>query len=122
MTTDVCVPISRLAECIEETCREIERARLPVALFGHIGDGNFHLVILIDPEEPDDLRRADTLNSSVVHRALSMKGTCTGEHGIGLGKKRYLELEHGPDSVDVMRSIKNAFDPARLLNPGKVIP
>jgi D-lactate dehydrogenase (cytochrome) len=119
-STDVCVPISRLAECIAASNEDIAGVSMPVALFGHVGDGNFHLVVLVDPDKPSDSEEADALNRRVVERALSMGGTCTGEHGIGLGKLDFLDAEHG-DAVSVMRAIKNALDPHNLLNPGKVI-
>jgi D-lactate dehydrogenase (cytochrome) len=119
-TTDVCVPISRLAECIAETNADIEKAAMPVALFGHVGDGNFHLVVLIDPNDPHEIAEADALNRRVVERALRMGGTCTGEHGIGLGKLDFLEAEHG-EAVAVMAAIKRTLDPQNLFNPGKVI-
>ncbi len=119
-STDVCVPISRLAECIAESNEDIAKASIPIALFGHVGDGNFHLVVLIDPNNPADLAEAETINQRVVMRALRMGGTSTGEHGIGIGKLDYLDAEHG-DAVSVMRAIKQTLDPDNLLNPGKVI-
>jgi len=119
-TTDVCVPISRLAECIAATNEDVTRASMPVALFGHVGDGNFHLVIPIDETRPADLEEAEAINRRVVSRALEMGGTCTGEHGVGIGKLDYLDAEHG-DAMSVMRSLKEALDPRNLLNPGKVI-
>jgi len=119
-STDVCVPISRLAECIAESNKDIAKASMPVALFGHVGDGNFHLVVLIDPDNPTDADEADALNRRVVERALRMGGTCTGEHGIGYGKLDFLDAEHG-DAVSVMSAIKKALDPANLMNPGKVV-
>jgi D-lactate dehydrogenase (cytochrome) len=121
ISTDVCVPISRLAECVVETAKDIEKASLPVPLFGHVGDGNFHLVILIDPANPAELDEAKGLNVRVVKRALAMEGTCTGEHGIGIGKQPYLMEELG-ETVDLMRDIKRLFDPENLMNPGKVVP
>ncbi len=120
VSTDVCVPISRLAECIAEAERDIAQASMPITLFGHVGDGNFHLVILIDPDDPAELAEAKEINNRVVTRALAMGGTCTGEHGIGLGKLDFLIAEHG-EAVSVMRSIKQALDPDNILNPGKVI-
>jgi D-lactate dehydrogenase (cytochrome) len=120
ISTDVCVPISRLAECVVETARDIEKASLPVPLFGHVGDGNFHLVILIDPKKPAELEEAKALNVRVVKRALAMEGTCTGEHGVGIGKQAYL-LEELGESVELMRDIKRLFDPENLMNPGKVV-
>ena len=120
--TDVCVPISRLADCILETRSDIEESELTVPLVGHVGDGNFHLLFLIDPEnEEEELKRYQPLNDRLVERALRMGGTCTGEHGIGSGKIKYMEAEHG-DSLDLMRQIKQAFDPDNLMNPGKMLP
>jgi len=120
--TDVCVPISRLADCILETRSDIEESGLVVPLVGHVGDGNFHLLFLIDPEnEEEELKRYQPLNDRLVERALRMGGTCTGEHGIGSGKIKYMEAEHG-DSLDLMRQIKQAFDPDNLMNPGKMLP
>ena len=120
--TDVCVPISRLADCILETRRDIEESGQLVPLVGHVGDGNFHLLFLIDPEnEEEELKQYQPLNDRLVERALRMGGTCTGEHGIGSGKIKYMEAEHG-DSLDLMRQIKQAFDPDNLMNPGKMLP
>jgi len=120
ISTDVCVPISRLAECVVETTKDIEKASMPVPLFGHVGDGNFHLVILVDPDSKSDMEEAKALNLRVVKRALAMEGTCTGEHGVGLGKQAYLEEELG-EAVDLMRDLKRTFDPENLMNPGKVV-
>ena len=120
--TDVCVPISRLAECILETRQDIDECGLLAPLVGHVGDGNFHLLFLIDPQkEEEELKLYEPLNDRLVERALRMGGTCTGEHGIGSGKLKYMEAEHG-DSLELMRQIKKAFDPHNLMNPGKVIP
>jgi D-lactate dehydrogenase (cytochrome) len=121
VSTDVCVPISRLTECIVETSRDIERASMPIPLFGHVGDGNFHCMVLIRPESEADLAEAKAFNERLVDRALSMEGTCTGEHGIGAGKIKSLKKEHG-DAVDLMVAIKRTFDPDNLMNPGKVVP
>jgi D-lactate dehydrogenase (cytochrome) len=118
--TDVCVPIARLAECILETKQDNQHATFPIALVGHAGDGNFHLLYILDTGSPAEIDEARRLNERLVMRALRLGGTCTGEHGIGLGKMKYLEVEHG-SSVDVMRSIKRALDPDNRLNPGKVI-
>ena len=120
--TDVCVPISRLAECIAETNKDIAQVSIPIALFGHVGDGNFHLVVLVDPDNQKEMDEAAWISSRVVERAIAMEGTCTGEHGIGLGKRKYLSQEHGDVAVDVMRAVKMALDPANLLNPGKILP
>ena len=120
IATDVCVPISRLAECIAATQEDIAKATMPIPLFGHVGDGNFHLMILVDPDSEADVEEAWTLNTRLVRRALAMGGTCTGEHGIGLGKREFLVEEFGA-AVDVMRAIKATLDPMDLLNPGKVV-
>ena len=121
LTTDVCVPVSRLAECIAETKAELDTCVAPVCLLGHIGDGNFHLIFLVDEDDPDEVAAVEAINERMVHRALSMDGTCTGEHGIGLGKQHFLEAEHG-DALEVMRAVKAALDPAGILNPGKLLP
>jgi D-lactate dehydrogenase (cytochrome) len=120
IATDVCVPISRLAECIAATQADIARSTMPIPLFGHVGDGNFHLMILVDPDSDADLQEAWDLNTRLVRRALAMDGTCTGEHGIGLGKREFLVEEFGA-GVDVMRSLKATLDPGNLMNPGKVV-
>lgn len=120
MTTDVCVPVSRLADCIRETKRDLDECSLPSPLLGHVGDGNFHILFLIDPERPEELAEAERLNRRIVERALSMDGTCTGEHGIGLGKLEFLPLEHG-EAFHVMQQIKATLDPQNLMNPGKVL-
>jgi D-lactate dehydrogenase (cytochrome) len=118
--TDVCVPISRLAECIGETKRDLAQSTIPSALAGHVGDGNFHLIFMIDPQSPEEISEANRLNDRMVSRALAMEGTCTGEHGIGYGKIHFLVAEHG-EAISVMRSIKQALDPDNILNPGKII-
>jgi D-lactate dehydrogenase (cytochrome) len=118
--TDVCVPISRLAECIAETKIDLAQSSIPSALAGHVGDGNFHLIFMIDPNQPEEIAEASRLNDRMVTRALAMDGTCTGEHGIGYGKMNFLLAEHG-EAVDVMASIKRAIDPENLMNPGKII-
>jgi len=117
--TDVCVPISRLAECIRETKKDLKESFLIAPLVGHVGDGNFHLGFLIDRNNPAELAEAERLNDRLVMRALAMDGTCTGEHGIGLGKQKFLVAEHG-EAVSVMREIKKALDPLNILNPGKI--
>jgi D-lactate dehydrogenase (cytochrome) len=118
--TDVCVPISRLADCISETKREIRESKMLAPLVGHVGDGNFHLTYVIDPNDPAEMETAQRLNERMVHRALAMGGTCTGEHGVGYGKIDFVEAEHGP-AVDAMRRIKRAFDPDNIMNPGKIL-
>jgi D-lactate dehydrogenase (cytochrome) len=119
-TTDVCVPISALAECILETQRDNAGASFPVPLVGHAGDGNFHLLYILDPASETELDEARRLNDRLVRRALRLGGTCTGEHGVGYGKMKYLELEHG-EGLAVMRAIKHALDPDDRMNPGKVV-
>jgi D-lactate dehydrogenase (cytochrome) len=120
-TTDVCVPISRLAECIAETIKDTEASRLPAPILGHVGDGNFHCAILVDPADPAEMEEAERLNQRIVERALRMDGTCTGEHGVGLHKMDFLLDEHGADGIELMARIKRAFDPLNILNPGKVL-
>ena len=118
--TDVCVPISKLAECIQETKRDIEESKLLAPIVGHVGDGNFHLCFIIDPDDPEEMARTEALNERMVMRALAMGGTCTGEHGIGTGKMQFLLAEHG-EAVSVMRALKLALDPDNLMNPGKIL-
>ncbi|GAB3629217.1 2-hydroxy-acid oxidase [Pandoraea terrae] len=120
VTTDVCVPISRLAECVAETEADLQASSLPCPIVGHVGDGNFHVAILIDPDKPAEIEEAERINQRIVERAIRMDGTCTGEHGIGLHKMTFLVTEHGEDAIDVMRSIKAALDPHNLFNPGKI--
>jgi len=120
--TDVCVPISRLAECIIETKKDLdENCTIPAPLVGHVGDGNFHLAFVLDPNDSEERRQAEELNDRLVMRALAMDGTCTGEHGIGVGKQKFLTAEHG-DAVAVMRMLKQAVDPDNIMNPGKMLP
>ena len=111
--------MSRLAECIAETHKDLATASMPATILGHVGDGNFHVVFSIDPDAPEEMREVEALNARLVERALAMDGTCTGEHGIGLGKQEWLVAELG-DAVDEMRTIKRALDPDNLLNPGKI--
>jgi D-lactate dehydrogenase (cytochrome) len=120
--TDVCVPISRLAECVVETQRDIAESRLLAPIVGHVGDGNFHLTLLIDRDNADEVARAYALSQRLVERALAMDGTCTGEHGVGQGKMKYLLAEHGPAALAAMRAIKQTLDPDNILNPGKIMP
>jgi D-lactate dehydrogenase (cytochrome) len=120
VTTDVCVPISRLADCVVETEADLRASLLPCPIVGHVGDGNFHVSILIDPDKPEEREEAERINERIVERALRMDGTCTGEHGIGLHKMRFLEQEHGEAAIDTMRAIKLALDPRNLMNPGKI--
>lgn len=120
VTTDTCVPISKLAESINLTVAEADAAGLPYFIVGHVGDGNFHVGYLIDPAQPAERELAERLNAQLVRRALALGGTCTGEHGIGLHKQGFLREEVGDDALDTMRAIKNALDPKGILNPGKI--
>jgi len=120
-TTDICVPISHLAECILETQEDLKQAGVEAPLVGHAGDGNFHLIIMLDPDDQQELAKITRLSERLVDRALKFGGTCSGEHGVGFGKLKYLEAEHGA-ALDVMRAIKRAIDPNNLMNPGKLIP
>ncbi len=122
VTTDVCVPISRLAECVVETEKDLRASplQLPAPIVGHVGDGNFHVCLLIDPNTPAEREEAERINQRIVARAIAMDGTCTGEHGVGLHKMDSLVAEHGDGAIDLMRSIKQALDPKHILNPGKI--
>ncbi|WP_343619765.1 FAD-linked oxidase C-terminal domain-containing protein [Ralstonia sp.] len=122
VTTDVCVPISRLADCVVETEKDLlaSALQLPAPIVGHVGDGNFHVALLIDPNKPEELEEAERINQRIVARAIAMDGTCTGEHGVGLHKMDFLIAEHGNDAIDLMRSVKQALDPKHILNPGKI--
>ena len=118
--TDVCVPISRLAECVTETQRDIAESKLIAPIVGHVGDGNFHLTLLVDTDDPEEIKVAKDFNERLVERALAMDGTCTGEHGVGQGKKKYLLTEYGAPALAAMRAIKQALDPLDIMNPGKI--
>lgn len=118
-STDVCVPISRLAEAVLAARADAEAAGFAAPIVGHVGDGNFHMSFLIDVNDPAEMAAAEAVNDKVVTRALAMGGTCTGEHGVGSGKMRHLEAEHGP-GIEVMRTLKRALDPANIMNPGKI--
>jgi D-lactate dehydrogenase (cytochrome) len=122
IATDVCVPISRLAEAVLGAREDIAASGLIAPIAGHVGDGNFHCCILVDPDDPIEVERALTLDHKIVARGLALGGTCSGEHGIGLGKRGFLEQEHGAEALEVMRSIKMALDPKGILNPGKLFP
>ena len=121
-TTDVCVPISRLAECVGDTARELDQASFPYTIVGHVGDGNFHVLMLLDPDDPAEWAESEQLNQRLVARAIAMQGTCTGEHGVGLHKQAFMRAEHGQDALDVMAALKAALDPRNVLNPGKILP
>jgi D-lactate dehydrogenase (cytochrome) len=122
VATDVCVPISRLADCVEETRKEIDELGLLSPIAGHVGDGNFHCMPLVDMDDADEVARAELFIERLVERALAMGGTCTGEHGVGQKKMKYLEAEHGPEALALMRAIKRTIDPKNIMNPGKVVP
>jgi D-lactate dehydrogenase (cytochrome) len=121
VATDVCVPISRLAECVVATQRDIAEQKLVAPILGHVGDGNFHLTLLVDMTDPADVARAKQVCERVVERALAMDGTCTGEHGVGEGKMKYLAGELGKPALAAMAAIKRAFDPDGIMNPGKIV-
>jgi D-lactate dehydrogenase (cytochrome) len=121
VSTDVCVPISRLSECIEETQADIATSGLIAPIVGHVGDGNFHVLPLVDMENDEEVKAAKTFVERLVQRALAMEGTCTGEHGVGQGKMKYLEQEHGAEALAMMRALKLAIDPQNLMNPGKIV-
>lgn len=121
MSTDVCVPISQLAACILEMKDILNKIDFPLPLFGHVGDGNFHISPNIMPHQQKEVDLLKTINDQLIQKTILMEGTCTGEHGIGIGKKKYLEMEMGKEAIQMMRSIKRALDPNNILNPGKVI-
>ena len=120
MVTDVCLPISEMAEAIKDAREAIDASGLVGGIVGHVGDGNYHILLMIDPDNADDIARADKVNERIVEYSLERGGTCTGEHGVGIGKQKYQRREHGP-ALDVMKQIKTALDPLDLFNPGKVI-
>jgi D-lactate dehydrogenase (cytochrome) len=122
LATDVCVPISRLADCVTETQRDVATHGLVAPILGHVGDGNFHLSLLVDMADIDEVKAAKMLCERLVERALAMDGTCTGEHGIGQGKMKYLAGELGETAVEAMVAIKRALDPQNIMNPGKIVP
>lgn len=122
IATDVCVPISRLAECVTATEKDLESVGMPSPIVGHVGDGNFHCTLLCDVDNPEELKRVDDFLHRLVERAHAMDGTCTGEHGIGQGKQKYLKDELGPEAVQTMRALKQTLDPHNIFNPGKILP
>ena len=121
ITTDACVPVSQLPEMLLKTRHDIDEAGLTAPLFGHVGDGNFHSLLLFDPEKPEEYEACKRVSVKMGERAIELGGTCTGEHGIGTGKRLLLAEMVGSTGIDCMRAIKNAFDPKGLLNPGKVL-
>jgi D-lactate dehydrogenase (cytochrome) len=122
IATDVCVPISRLAECVDETKRDIVESGITAPIAGHVGDGNFHTSPLVMMDDPDEIARVTGFIERLVARALAMEGTCTGEHGIGQKKLRFMAIEHGPAALEMMRALKRTLDPDDIMNPGKVVP
>lgn len=120
ITTDTCVPISRLADSLIGARAILDRARVPTAILGHVGDGNFHCMLMVDPGNPDEMAECERLNAEIVRLALAMDGTCTGEHGIGLHKMAFLPEEAGAGAVEMMRTLKRALDPDNIMNPGKI--
>jgi D-lactate dehydrogenase (cytochrome) len=120
VSTDTCVPISKLADCLLDSVAEADASGLPYFLVGHVGDGNFHFGYLIDPDKPEEHATAEALNQTLVARALRLEGTCTGEHGVGLHKMDFLRTEAGDGAIDMMRTVKRALDPDNILNPGKI--
>ncbi len=122
MSTDVCVPISRLVECIDETKAELDKSTLIAPLVGHVGDGNFHLYIMFNENDPIEVREAERISERLAERAIAMDGTCTGEHGVGLGKRKFMRRELGDPALAAMRAIKAALDPQNIMNPGKMLP
>lgn len=121
VATDVCVPISRLAECVDETKRDIQAMGMIAPIVGHVGDGNFHVQPLVNIDDPAEVEACEAFVDRLVRRALAMEGTCTGEHGVGQKKMKYLEIEHGPAALDLMRALKQAIDPYQIMNPGKIV-
>jgi D-lactate dehydrogenase (cytochrome) len=121
LSTDACVPVSALAECILETRADLDAHGLVAPIVGHVGDGNFHAVVLVDPDDPATIEAAEAFHARLARRAIGFGGTCTGEHGVGLGKREFLEEEHGPAALAAMRAIKGALDPDGIFNPGKVV-
>ena len=121
VSTDVCVPISKLAESIDVTIQELAKSTIPYTIVGHVGDGNYHVILLIDPHDQEEVAEMERINHGIVQRAIAMEGTCTGEHGVGVHKIPFLVEEYGEDALDLMRSLKQAFDPKNILNPGKIV-
>ncbi|TKW78423.1 MAG: FAD-binding oxidoreductase, partial [Bradyrhizobium icense] len=121
VATDVCVPISRLADCVTETEDDLKRFGLLSPIVGHVGDGNFHCSLVCDPDNAEEMARGEEFMHRLVERAQAMGGTCTGEHGIGQGKQKYLAAELGNEALDAMRALKKALDPQNIFNPGKIV-
>jgi D-lactate dehydrogenase (cytochrome) len=122
VATDICVPISRLAECVTETQREVVERKLVAPIVGHVGDGNFHVALMVDTEDAAEMKSVKAFMERLTERAIAMGGTCTGEHGVGQGKMKYLLAEHGAPAMAAMRAVKQALDPDNIMNPGKMLP
>jgi len=122
VATDVCVPISRLADCVAETEADMKLLNLQAPIVGHVGDGNFPCSLLCDVDDADEMARGEDFMHRLVERAQAMGGTCTGEHGVGQGKQKYLEAEIGREAIEAMRAVKRALDPQNIFNPGKIFP
>uniref|UniRef100_A0A7S1XGK8 D-lactate dehydrogenase (cytochrome) n=1 Tax=Compsopogon caeruleus TaxID=31354 RepID=A0A7S1XGK8_9RHOD len=120
-TTDVCVPISAMAEIVEATKKELGEAGIVAPLVAHLGDGNFHFLMLLNSTDAEELQRATLCNDRMVRRAIELGGTCTGEHGVGEGKKQFLEVEYGVEALAMMKALKTLFDPNNIMNPGKIV-
>ncbi|MDH7799646.1 MULTISPECIES: FAD-linked oxidase C-terminal domain-containing protein [unclassified Beijerinckia] len=121
LASDVCVPISRLADCVEETYRDLAESKLVAPILGHVGDGNFHVNLLVDMDDKDEVTRTEQFLERLVLRGIAMEGTCTGEHGVGQAKMKYLLKEHSPATLELMRTLKRSIDPLNIMNPGKVV-
>lgn len=121
ISTDCCVPISRLAECILDTQADCEKHQMVYSIIGHVGDGNFHVLMMVDPHDSVDVAKAEGINARMVTRAIAMDGTCTGEHGVGMHKMDFLIQEHGEEAIETMRLLKQTFDPKNIMNPGKIL-
>ena len=121
VASDVCVPISRLAECLAETKRDIQEHGMIAPIAGHVGDGNFHVMPLVMMDDPAEVKMAEDFMHRLVERAIAMEGTCTGEHGVGQGKMKYLKAEHGENALEMMRLLKRSIDPDNIMNPGKIV-
>jgi D-lactate dehydrogenase (cytochrome) len=121
VATDVCVPISRLAECVDATKQDILESGLVAPIVGHVGDGNFHVQPLVNTDDPAEIEACEAFVDRLVRRAVAMEGTCTGEHGVGQKKMKYLEIEYGPAALGLMRVLKQAIDPHNIMNPGKIV-
>ncbi|HLR77486.1 MAG TPA: FAD-linked oxidase C-terminal domain-containing protein, partial [Burkholderiaceae bacterium] len=111
-----------LADCVGQTAADLDKASFPYTIVGHVGDGNFHVLMLLDPDSIEEWEESQEFNRRLVQRAIDMDGTCTGEHGVGLHKMEFMRAEHGQEALDLMHSLKQAFDPHNIMNPGKIIP